>query len=86
MPLEGSVVVAGTFTWGAFNYFSNQPIPFYYDIWILSATKHVNKYFSVVADVDNFVQRPQGYPFGPIGNGGINGASLNVSAAVHVGP
>jgi hypothetical protein len=76
--------VAGTFTWGAFNYFSNQPIPFYYDIFVLSATKSINKYLSFTASMDNFIQRPQGYPFDP--GSGLNGASLNVGADIHGGP
>lgn len=75
---------AGTFTWGAFNYFSNQPIPLYYDITVLSLNKTVNKYLSFSASVDNFVQRPQGYPFER--GSGVNGASLNLNANVHVGP
>ena len=74
--------VSGTFTWGAFNYFSNQPIPFYYDIFILSATKNVDKYLSFTASMDNFIQRPQGVPF-PLGSG-LNGASLNISANIHI--
>lgn len=76
--------VAGTLTWGAFNYYSNQAIPLYYDIIIVSATKSVNKSLSFTASVDNFVQRPQGYPF-PVGSG-VNGASLNIGANFHVGP
>ncbi len=75
---------AGTFTWGAFNYFSNQAIPFYYDIFILSGTKVVDKYLSFTANVDNFVQLPQGYPL-PLGSG-VNGASLNITADIHLGP
>ncbi|GAC1613435.1 MAG: hypothetical protein NVS4B5_00460 [Vulcanimicrobiaceae bacterium] len=75
---------AGTFTWGAFNYFSNTPIPIYYDITILSVNKSVNKYLSLTASVDNFVQRPQGYPFER--TSGLNGSSLNLSANVHLGP
>ncbi|GAC1535154.1 MAG: hypothetical protein NVS2B17_05130 [Candidatus Velthaea sp.] len=80
---KNGLSAAGTFTWGAFNYFSNQPIPLYYDIIIVSATKSVNKNLSFTASVDNFVQRPQGYPFSR-GNG-VNGASLNLGANIHVG-
>ncbi len=74
---------AGTLTWGAFNYFSNAAIPFYYDIIIVSLNKTVNKYLSFSASMDNFVQRPQGYPFDR--GSGINGPSLNLGANIHLG-
>ena len=77
-------VASGTYTWGAFNYFSNMPIPLYYGIYVISVTKIVNKYLSFTASSDNFVQRPQGYPF-PLGSG-LNGASLNLSADIHIAP
>lgn len=77
---------AGTYTWGAFNYFSNTIIPLYYGIYILNVTKRITKNVDFVTNVDNFVQRPQGYPFGPIGNGGVNGASLNVGLHFHYDP
>ena len=75
--------VAATNTWGAVNYFSNQAIPLYYNIVILTVNKSFTKELSMSASVDNFVQRPQGYPF-PAGNG-VNDASLNVSLNFHVG-
>lgn len=77
---------AGTYTWGAFNYFSNLVYPLYYGIWILHVQKVVTKNATFFADIDNFVQRPQGYPFGPIGNGGVNGASLNLGVNLHLAP
>lgn len=75
--------VAATNTWGAFNYFSNQAIPLYYNIIILSVDKSFTKHVSLSASVDNFIQRPQGYPF-PSGNG-INGASLNIGLNFQLG-
>ena len=78
--------LAGTYAWGAFNYFSNILYPITYGVVIINATKRINKYANFVVNVDNFVQRPQGYPFGPIGNGGLNGASLNVGLDLHYGP
>jgi len=75
---------AGTLTWGAFNYFSNLAIPIYYDVVILSVTKTVTKNVSFTASMDNFVQRPQGYPFER--GSGLNGASLNIGMNFHFGP
>lgn len=86
VPIDAAhgFVASGTYTWGAFNYFSNTPIPIYYGIYIISVTKIVNKYLSFTASSDNFVQRPQGYPFDS--GSGLNGASLNLSANIHVAP
>lgn len=78
--------VAGTYTWGAFNYFSNLVYPLYYGIYIVNMTKRVNKYVDIVANLDNFVQRPQGYPLGPAGDGVLQDASLNVGLNLHFGP
>jgi hypothetical protein len=75
---------AGTLTWGAFNYYSTEPIPIYYDVTILTLNKVVDKYLSFSASIDNFVQRPRGYPLPP-GSGAV-GASLNLVAIIHVGP
>ncbi len=86
VPIDAAhgFVAAGTYTWGAFNYFSNMPIPLYYGIYVISVTKIVDKYLSFTASSDNFVQRPQGYPF-PLGSG-LNGASLNITADIHIAP
>jgi hypothetical protein len=75
---------AGTLTWGAFNYYSNEPIPIYYEVTILTLNKVVDRYLSFSASIDNFVQPPQGYPFPP-GSGAV-GALPNLVATIHVGP
>jgi hypothetical protein len=85
IPINNGLSVSGTYTWGAFNYFIDAPIPYAYGIWIVNVTKKVDKHLSLGANIDNFEQRSQGYPFGPIGNGGINGASVNIYADIHIG-
>ncbi|GAC1312769.1 MAG: hypothetical protein NVSMB21_23650 [Vulcanimicrobiaceae bacterium] len=78
--------VAGTYAFGAFNYFSNLAYPLQYGVVIVNATKRINKYANFVVNVDNFVQRRQGYPLGPADGGGLVGASINVGLDLHYGP
>jgi hypothetical protein len=57
LPINSGLTLFGSFSSGAFDFFDNSAHPFYYDITDFGLNKHINKYLSFNADINNLVQQ-----------------------------
>ncbi|MGD0475588.1 MAG: hypothetical protein ABSB70_20565 [Candidatus Velthaea sp.] len=64
IPVSKGFAVFGSASYGAFDYFDNAPVPFYYDIIDFGIYKKFNSLLSLTADLNNLTQINRGgWPF-----------------------
>jgi len=64
LPINHSFALFGSASYGAFDYFDNAPVPFFYDIIDVGISKQFNKVLSLTADLNNLTQiHLEGSPF-----------------------
>ncbi len=85
VPINSGLSLFASWSFGAFDFFDNSPVPFYYDISDFGFTKKINKYLSATADINNLVQQNLGnVPF-PSPNT-IHRIYLATGLDIHLGP
>jgi hypothetical protein len=64
LPFNHGFNLFGSASYGAFDFFDNSPVPFYYDIIDVGINKRFNQVFSLTADLNNLTQQNLGgWPF-----------------------
>lgn len=77
--------VFGSWSDGGFDYFDNNPVPFYYIIVDAGLTKRFSQTLSLTADVNNLTQINNGsWPF--IAPNAIHRVYLSIAADIHLAP
>jgi hypothetical protein len=64
LPINHGFAIYGSASYGAFDYFDNAPLPFFYDIIDVGIYKKLNSVLSLTADLNNLTQQNNGsWPF-----------------------
>jgi hypothetical protein len=64
LPINKSFSIFGSSSYGAFDFFDNAPVPFYYVIDDVGISKKLNQVLSLTADLNNLTQENRGgWPF-----------------------
>ena len=86
-PLDRRKGLSAFASWGngAFDYFDNSPVPYYYYITDVGLTKRFSNTFSLTADVNNLVQHNNaGWPFAAPNT--IHRVYFALTAHIHIAP
>jgi hypothetical protein len=83
LPINHHFSVFGSWSKGAFDFFDNSPLPFYYIIDDVGINKSFNKYLSLTADTNNLTQyNLGGVPF--LAPNTIHRVYFDVSLDIHI--
>lgn len=82
VDIRNRLTATATYTWGALDYFENEPFPYSYKIWIFGLNKTVNPYLGFELQAFNLWQGQQGSPF-PVPNA-IHLVQYAVTADIHL--
>lgn len=85
LPINHGFALFGSASYGAFDWFDNSPVPFYYVIDDVGITKSFNKTLSLTADLNNLTQINRGnVPF--VYPNTIHRIYFAISADIHLAP
>lgn len=85
LPINHGFAVSASASYGAFDYFDNAPLPFYYDIIDVGLSKTLNKTLALTADLNNLSQQNNGsWPF--TAPNGIHRIYFAVALDIHLAP
>jgi hypothetical protein len=85
LPFNHKFALFGSWSKGAFDFFDNSPVPFYYVITDIGISKSFNKTLSLTADTNNLVQyNLGGVPF--IAPNTIHRVYFDIALDIHLAP
>jgi hypothetical protein len=85
LPINHGFALFGSASYGAFDYFDNAPVPFYYDIIDVGIYKKFNQVLSLTADLNNLTQiHLEGSPFTPPNT--IHRIYFAIALDIHIAP
>lgn len=85
LPINKSFSIFGSASYGAFDWFDNAPVPFYYDIIDVGINKKFNQVLSLSADLNNLTQQNLGgWPFASPNT--IHRIYFAISLDIHLAP
>jgi hypothetical protein len=85
LPVNHGVALFGSWAKGAFDFFDNSPVPFYYIITDVGIVKRFNQTLSLSADTNNLVQyNLGGVPFVPPNT--IHRVYFDIALDIHLAP
>jgi hypothetical protein len=85
LPINHGFALFGSASYGAFDYFDNAPVPFYYDIIDVGIFKKFNQVLSLTADLNNLTQiHLEGSPFVPPNT--IHRIYFAIALDIHIAP
>jgi hypothetical protein len=85
IPITKGFALFGSAAFGAFDFFDNSPVPFYYDIIDFGLSKKLNNVLSISTDVNNLTQQNLGgWPFASPNT--IHRIYTDVNLDIHLAP